>query len=156
MLAAVPSSHSLGNLADARQPPSPGRGGSAASSHGGVSLTVLHPDGSVTDAAPRGSVLAAVMTGDMECAVTGKGFDALLARPDPELVQPMLRRGAVFARMSPDNKRDLMHLLGNGLESAPLARPLGLHVGAPPGGVRLREWGRQGAILDAGLRPSAS
>jgi len=31
----------------------------------------------------------------------GKGFDALLERPDPELVQPMLRRGTVFARMSP-------------------------------------------------------
>jgi hypothetical protein len=133
-LAAVASSHSLGNLAGAGEgaggggSPSPRRGGS-----GGVVLSVLHPDGSVTDAAPRGAALAAVMTGDMECAVTGKGFDALLARPDPELVQPMLRRGAVFARMSPDNKRDLMHLLGNGLEAAPAARPLGLHVGAHRG-----------------------
>ena len=58
-----------------------------------------------------------VMMGDLECAVTGKGFDALLTPPyDPELLQPVLRRGSVFARMSPDNKRDLMLLLGSGLQ----------------------------------------
>jgi hypothetical protein len=94
-----------------------------------VRLSILSPDGAVAAAPARAAVLATVMTGDMECAVTGKGFDALLERPDPQLVQPMLRRGAVFARMSPDNKRDLMHLLGNGLEAAPDAAPLGLHVG---------------------------
>jgi magnesium-transporting ATPase (P-type) len=72
------------------------------------------------------------MMGELECAVTGKGFDALLAPPyDPELLQPMLRRGTVFARMSPDNKRDLMELLGNGLQTAaaPGCPKLGLHVG---------------------------
>jgi hypothetical protein len=72
------------------------------------------------------------MMGELECAVTGKGFDALLAPPyDTELLQPMLRRGTVFARMSPDNKRDLMELLGNGLQTAaaPGCPKLGLHVG---------------------------
>lgn len=70
--------------------------------------------------------------GELECAVTGKGFDALLAPPfDAELLQPMLRRGTVFARMSPDNKRDLMELLGSGLQTAaaPGCPKLGLHVG---------------------------
>jgi hypothetical protein len=63
-----------------------------------------------------------VMMGELECAVTGKGFDALLAPPyDPEVLQPVLRRGAVFARMSPDNKRDLMEVLGGGLQQQPAA-----------------------------------
>jgi magnesium-transporting ATPase (P-type) len=77
-------------------------------------------------------LLCQVMMGELECAVTGKGFDALLAPPyDTELMQPMLRRGTVFARMSPDNKRDLMELLGNGLQTAaaPGCPKLGLHVG---------------------------
>jgi magnesium-transporting ATPase (P-type) len=72
-----------------------------------------------------------VMMGELECAVTGKGFDALLQAPyDHDLLQSALRRGSVFARMSPDNKRDLMELLGDGLQSAGPACPkLGLHVG---------------------------
>ncbi len=109
---------------------------------------MLYPDGSVNDAVQRGTALAAVMTGDYECAITGKGFDALLERPDPELVQPVLRRGAVFARMSPDNKRDLMHLLGNGLDTAPAAQPLGLHVGGSRGwGLLIAVFPFQGCFL---------
>lgn len=46
-----------------------------------------------------------------------------------ELLPACLHRACVFARMSPDNKRDLMQLLGNGLEGAPKAPHLGLHVG---------------------------
>lgn len=67
--------------------------------------------------------------GDLECAVTGKGFDQLLLNPDADIIQPVLRRGSVFARMSPDNKRDLMLLLGNGMETAPACAHLSLHVG---------------------------
>lgn len=97
-----------------------------------VSLSVLYPDGSVNASVTRTAVLPQVMMGELECAVTGKGFDALLAPPfDAELLQPMLRRGTVFARMSPDNKRDLMELLGSGLQTAaaPGCPKLGLHVG---------------------------
>jgi magnesium-transporting ATPase (P-type) len=76
--------------------------------------------------------LAQVMMGDFECAVTGKGFDAMLQPPyDTELLQPVLRRACVFARMSPDNKRDLIEMLGSGLQAAPVpgCPNLGLHVG---------------------------
>lgn len=72
------------------------------------------------------------MMGELECAVTGKGFDALLQPPyDTDILQPVLRRACVFARMSPDNKRDLIEMLGSGLQAAPApACPnLGLHVG---------------------------
>lgn len=72
------------------------------------------------------------MMGELECAVTGKGFDALLQPPyATDILQPVLRRGCVFARMSPDNKRDLIEMLGSGLQTAPVpgCPKLGLHVG---------------------------
>ena len=72
------------------------------------------------------------MMGELECAVTGKGFDALLQPPyDTDILQPVLRRACVFARMSPDNKRDLIEMLGAGLQAAPEpgCPNLGLHVG---------------------------
>jgi cation-transporting ATPase 13A2 len=107
-------------------------GGSAS-----VSLSVLYPDGSVMQNAQRGLVMSQVLTGDMECAVTGKGFDCLLASGDESLLQPALRRACVWARMSPDNKAELMQLLGSGLVTLPESvggvgvapQPLGLHVG---------------------------
>ncbi len=43
--------------------------------------------------------------------------------------QAALQRGAVFARMSPDNKKDLVHLVGRGLDAYPLCPHLGLYVG---------------------------
>lgn len=73
-----------------------------------------------------------VMMGELECAVTGKGFDTLLQPPyNTDVLQPVLRRGCVFARMSPDNKRDLIEMLGSGLQTAPVpgCPKLGLHVG---------------------------
>lgn len=73
-----------------------------------------------------------VMMGELECAVTGKGFDALLLPPYvTDVLQPVLRRACVFARMSPDNKRDLIEMLGSGLQAAPApgCPHLGLHVG---------------------------
>lgn len=71
------------------------------------------------------------MLGDLECAVTGPGFDALLegTQLPPDMMQAVLTRGCVFARMSPDNKRDLMLLLGGGLPSHVHCPHLGLHVG---------------------------
>jgi hypothetical protein len=72
------------------------------------------------------------MMGELECAVTGKGFDALLQLPyNTDVLQPVLRRGCVFARMSPDNKRDLIEMLGAGLQTTPVpgCPKLGLHVG---------------------------
>jgi hypothetical protein len=64
--------------------------------------------------------------GELECAVTGKGFDGLLAPPcDAALLQPVLRRASVWARMSPDNKRDLMELLGAGLQGSAAAAAAG-------------------------------
>ncbi len=48
----------------------------------------------------------------------GKGFSWLLQSQDAQLLLPLLQRGAVFARMSPDNKRDLMLLLGAGIDGA--------------------------------------
>ncbi|KAG2500541.1 hypothetical protein HYH03_001317 [Edaphochlamys debaryana] len=75
------------------------------------------------------ALLARVLTGDLECAVTGKGFSWLLAALDPGLLEPVLRRAGVFARMSPDNKRDLMLLLGSGIDGVEGCPRLGLRVG---------------------------
>ena len=43
--------------------------------------------------------------------------------------QAVLLHASVFARMAPDNKRDLMELLGNGMDSCMELPHLGLHVG---------------------------
>jgi magnesium-transporting ATPase (P-type) len=95
-----------------------------------VKLSVLYPDGSVNEVVQRAVVLPQVIIGELECAVTGKGFDALVGTVDGELLLVCLRRASVYARMSPDNKHDLMELLGNGLEGgAPGCPHLGLHVG---------------------------
>ena len=83
---------------------------------GGISLSVLYPDGS-TSHATRSEAIASVLSGEMECACTGKGFDLMLDTLDPELTFAILSRGSVFARMSPDNKRDLMELMGGGMDS---------------------------------------
>ncbi|GFR50064.1 hypothetical protein Agub_g12206, partial [Astrephomene gubernaculifera] len=120
-------------------PPAP----PAPSSSGGLRLSVLDVEGNVTATTTQtasdgctgissstlsagaaaaaavggpSALLARVLTGELECAVTGKGFSRLVAHPDPALMLPVLQRAAVFARMSPDNKRDLMLLLGGGME----------------------------------------
>lgn len=65
--------------------------------------------------------------------LAGKGFDRLLLPAGHSLLPPLLGRASVFARMSPDNKRHLMLLLGDGMDvgEAPGGRPphLGLHAG---------------------------
>ncbi|EFJ40236.1 hypothetical protein VOLCADRAFT_108270 [Volvox carteri f. nagariensis] len=111
-------------------------------------LSVLDVDGNVTETATVGSggssctamvseLMARLVTGELECAVTGKGFNCLLAAPQAQphqgavpLLLPVLQHAAVFARMSPDNKRDLMLLLGNGIDGAPEGCPhLSLRAG---------------------------
>jgi cation-transporting ATPase 13A2 len=60
-----------------------------------------------------------------DVASAGKLTPSAPARP----AQAALQRGTVFARMSPDNKKDLVHLMGRGLEALPLCPYLGLHIG---------------------------
>ena len=48
---------------------------------------------------------------------------------DRDLLLACLTGASVFARMSPDNKRDLMKLLGGGVESDQASPHLGLYVG---------------------------
>ncbi|GLI67792.1 hypothetical protein VaNZ11_012078 [Volvox africanus] len=117
----------------------------------GLRLSVLDVDGNVTETASVGmnssgagsigisGLMTRLMMGELECAVTGKGFNCLLASPQLKLqpaqkgvplLLPVLQRAAVFARMSPDNKRDLMLTLGGGIDGAPEDCPhLGLRVG---------------------------
>ncbi|GIL93414.1 hypothetical protein Vretifemale_20808 [Volvox reticuliferus] len=117
----------------------------------GLRLSVLDADGNVTETASVGmsggwaastgvlELMTRLMMGELECAVTGKGFNCLLASPQLQLqppqksvplLLPVLQRAAVFARMSPDNKRDLMLLLGSGIDGAPEDCPhLGLRAG---------------------------
>ncbi|GIL56505.1 hypothetical protein Vafri_11862 [Volvox africanus] len=117
----------------------------------GLRLSVLDIDGNVTETVSVGlnsggagstgisGLITRLMVGELECAVTGKGFSCLLASPQLQLqpaqkgvplLLPVLQRAAVFARMSPDNKRDLMLTLGAGIDGAPEDCPhLGLRAG---------------------------
>ncbi|PNW86612.1 hypothetical protein CHLRE_02g093700v5 [Chlamydomonas reinhardtii] len=98
----------------------------------GLRLSVLDVEGNVTENAGSAAaygMLARVVTGELECAVTGKGFNWLLASLDAGLLFPVLQRAGVFARMSPDNKRDLMLLLGSGIDGVEGCPHLGLRAG---------------------------
>mmetsp|Transcript_29272 Transcript_29272/g.64753 ORF Transcript_29272/g.64753 Transcript_29272/m.64753 type:complete len:705 (-) Transcript_29272:814-2928(-) len=92
-------------------------------------LSVLHEDGRVEECATKGQAAAAVLSGAMQCAVTGRGFNRLVEGLDPDLLPACLQCASVFARMSPDNKRDLMELLGDGIDVIDGCPHLGLHVG---------------------------
>ncbi|KAG2425624.1 hypothetical protein HYH02_014997 [Chlamydomonas schloesseri] len=98
----------------------------------GLRLSVLDVEGNVTENAGSAAaygMMARVVTGELECAVTGKGFNWLLASLDAGLLLPVLQRAGVFARMSPDNKRDLMLLLGSGIDGVEGCPHLGLRAG---------------------------
>lgn len=58
-----------------------------------------------------------------------QGFARLLEVRDEALLLAVLQSATVYARMSPDHKRDLMGLLGDGLEWVEACPHLGLHVG---------------------------
>ncbi|GLC61164.1 hypothetical protein PLESTB_001725200 [Pleodorina starrii] len=164
----------------------PAAAAAVAAAAGSLRLSVLDADGNVTETAcangggggagagagagPTVSeLLSRLLTGELECAVTGKGFNCLLAVPQLEppaatgtkqhsdspvavaaaalqqkqrqgagsstgggipVLLAVLQRAGVFARMSPDNKRDLMMLLGGGIDAAPPGFPhLGLRAG---------------------------
>jgi cation-transporting ATPase 13A3/4/5 len=51
-----------------------------------------------------------LLTWEGEVAVTGRGFDWVVAQKDVLLTKKMLRSGTVFARMTPENKRGLVTL----------------------------------------------
>ncbi len=98
----------------------------------GLRLSVLNVDGAVDEGAAAGgpsALVARVLTGELECAVTGKGFSWMLGTLDAALLVPVLQRAAVFARMSPDNKRDLMLMLGSGIDGVEGCPKLGLRAG---------------------------
>lgn len=58
-----------------------------------------------------------------------QGFARLLEVRDEALLLAVLQSATVYARMSPDHKRDLMGLLGDGLDWVEACPHLGLHVG---------------------------
>jgi cation-transporting ATPase 13A3/4/5 len=134
-----------------------------------MELSLAGPDGSAVEGtAAAGAILSGIATGQLEAAVTGRGFErlgieaedqALVSSPTfasslaaagaPSLdhqqnindssssmmagggLDVALQRASVFARMSPDDKRLLMELLGEGTvgldgEETP---GLGHHVG---------------------------
>lgn len=59
-------------------------------------------------------VLSALAEGQMQCAVTGDAFEALLQHHDVSLLESILRSAVVFSRMKPHQKGQVMNLLGIG------------------------------------------
>ncbi|EFN58731.1 hypothetical protein CHLNCDRAFT_140416 [Chlorella variabilis] len=92
-----------------------------------LALRGTAPDGAPL---PGGTeeLLAGVAAGSLAAAVTGRGFEKL---QEVGLLEPFLRHAGVFARMSPDDKRALMELLGDGAlgEDGGEVAGLGHHVG---------------------------
>ncbi|GAB4820540.1 hypothetical protein N2152v2_007586 [Parachlorella kessleri] len=81
-----------------------------------LSLSVVAPDGGGAPA-PEGEaaqVLGQVATGALQAAVTGRGFEKLVEDSEAGGLDTVLHRAGVFARMSPDDKRLLVELLGEG------------------------------------------
>lgn len=93
------------------------------------SISIINTDGTIREGVSRREALMQVLSGELQCAITGKGFDRLLQSLEPDITDTVLNRASVFARMSPDNKRDLMELLGNGISVIPNCPHLGLKVG---------------------------
>lgn len=66
-----------------------------------LSLSILNVDGSVEANLAASSALPRLLLGELEAAVTGKGFNRLAESMEPSVLLPLLRRAAVWARMSP-------------------------------------------------------
>ncbi|KAF5835495.1 hypothetical protein DUNSADRAFT_7279 [Dunaliella salina] len=81
---------------------------SACDKHGGPPV----PDGFLEQC----MALRQAALGEMQIAVTGPAWQRLIAEPEdhPDLLQIVLQRGRVFARMSPESKRCLLGMLGFG------------------------------------------
>lgn len=83
-----------------------------------LSIQGASPDGTPL-AGTSMALLTAVSRGDMEASVTGRGFRKLWQSQGSSGgggggLDTALNRGGVFARMSPDDKRNLVELLGDG------------------------------------------
>lgn len=98
-----------------------------------LALAVAKPEGSVVPARETDLLLQNVASGRMEAAVTGRGFErmGLDAESGGGGLETMLHCAGVFARMSPDDKRLLMELLGEGAvaEDGTEEPGMGHHVG---------------------------
>lgn len=57
-------------------------------------------------------VLAALAEGQMQCAVTGDAFEALLQHHDMSMLETVMHSVVVFSRMQPHQKGQVMDLLG--------------------------------------------
>lgn len=101
-----------------------------------LQYSLAKPDGSVSVAAAGGEsdvLLQGLATGEIDAAVTGRGFERLGVDSDAGGggLETVLHCAGVFARMSPDDKRLLMELLGDGTvaEDGEESPGLGHHVG---------------------------
>ncbi|KAI3436891.1 hypothetical protein D9Q98_006299 [Chlorella vulgaris] len=92
-----------------------------------LAVTAAAADGSPM-AASTAELLGGVEAGSLAAAVTGRGFEKLHSEGG---VRPFLLGAGVWARMSPDDKRLLMELLGDGTLAADggQVQGLGHHVG---------------------------
>jgi hypothetical protein len=68
--------------------------GSSSSGEAGLQISLLHTDGTVEGDAAQAAVLPRVLLGELEVAVTGKGFSRMLDCSEPGLMQVSARRGA--------------------------------------------------------------
>ncbi|KAL4457986.1 hypothetical protein ABPG75_012851 [Micractinium tetrahymenae] len=94
-----------------------------------LALTAAAPDGGELPAlGGADELLGGVAAGSLAAAVTGRGFEKL---QELGAVQPFLEGAGVFARMSPEDKRALMELLGDGsmADDGSEVAGLGHHVG---------------------------
>ncbi|PRW55974.1 Ca-transporting ATPase [Chlorella sorokiniana] len=78
-----------------------------------LALSAAGPDGSDLALSSEEQVVGGVAAGSLAAAVTGRGFEKLQQLGESKL-EPFLSRAGVWARMSPDDKRTLMELLGDG------------------------------------------
>ncbi|PSC67462.1 hypothetical protein C2E20_8853 [Micractinium conductrix] len=92
-----------------------------------LSLSAAGPDGAELGGSSE-ALLGGVGAGRLAAAITGRGFEKL---QELGAVGPFLDRGGVWARMSPDDKRTLMELLGDGsvADDGGEVPGLGHHVG---------------------------
>ena len=107
-----------------------------------LSLTLTTAEGASVQGTHPTAILQGVATFHLDAAVTGRGFQRLGLDTEMEPssgaasvgssgLDLVLHRAGVFARMSPDDKRLLMELLGEGTVGADgeEAQGLGHHVG---------------------------
>ena len=76
-----------------------------------------------------GLVLKALSEGHLQCAVTGDAFNHMLQLEDLSLLESVMRSAVVFARMKPQQKGQVMDLLGvTGIRQLRQERPRHIQV----------------------------